>query len=34
VARFKRIGLLEDRLRKLEQATGLKGQPEQEEDDD
>jgi UDP-3-O-[3-hydroxymyristoyl] glucosamine N-acyltransferase len=34
VARFKRIGLLEDRLRKLEQATGLKSRPEQEEDDD
>jgi hypothetical protein len=34
VARFKRIGLLQDRLRKLEQAAGLKSEPQQEEDDD
>jgi UDP-3-O-[3-hydroxymyristoyl] glucosamine N-acyltransferase len=34
VARFKRIGLLEDRLRKLEQASGLKSHPQPEEDDD
>jgi UDP-3-O-[3-hydroxymyristoyl] glucosamine N-acyltransferase len=34
VARFKRIHLLEGRVRKLEQATGLPAQQEQEKDDD
>jgi UDP-3-O-[3-hydroxymyristoyl] glucosamine N-acyltransferase len=34
VARFKRLGVLEGRVRKLEQTTGLKPPQEQEEDDD
>ncbi len=34
VARFKRLGLLEGRVRKLEQAAGLKPPQEQEQDDD
>lgn len=34
VARFKRLGVLEGRVRKLEQASGLKPPPEQEQDDD
>ncbi len=34
VARFKRLGLLEGRVRKLEQAAGLQPPQEQEQDDD
>jgi UDP-3-O-[3-hydroxymyristoyl] glucosamine N-acyltransferase len=34
VARFKRIGLLEGRVRTLEQVAGVKPVPEQEKDDD
>ncbi len=34
VARFKRLGLLDGRVRKLEQAAGLKPPQEQEQDDD